>query len=136
MATQAEIDQARAAGARAASQAQAIADAAEPSLLDRIEQGAVSFTQGVDNAAVAFFHGTNAAAAGAADAAAGGAVSGASTTLNVLKWVGIVILVFVALLAFLWLAFAVFGFVWAGKLLRDIVPSLAPAAVAVARASR
>lgn len=132
MATQAEIDQARAAGARAASQAQAIADAAEPSLLDRIESGASAIVHQVTDPITGALTG----ATQAADSAAHAVTDTATEALNVLKWIGIVILVFVALLAFLWLAFAVFGLVWAGQVLRSIVPGLAPAAVAVARASR
>lgn len=132
MATQEEIDQARAAGIRAAAQAQAIADAAEPSLLDRVEAAGSSLLHAVEDPITNAISGATTTAGNAVGAAA----DTASQVLNVFKWVGIVILVLVALLAFLWLAFAVFGLVWAGNTLRAIVPGLAPAAVAVARASR
>src|SRR5689334_10817917 len=132
MTTQAELDQARAAGARAAAQAQAIADAAEPSLIDRIESAASSALHAVEDPITSALSGATQTASNAVGAAA----DTANEVLNVMKWIGIVILVFVALLAFLWLAFAVFGLVWAGNTLRAIVPGLAPAAVAVARASR
>lgn len=132
MATEAELTQAREAGLRAAAEAQRIADAAEPSLLDRVEAGASGVLHSVTDPLTAAITGASTSASNAAGAVA----DTAQEFLNILKWVGIVVLVFVALLAFLWLAFAVFGLVWAGTVLRSIVPDLAPAAVAVARASR
>lgn len=132
MATQAEIDQARAAGARAAAEAQRIADAAEPSLLDRVEASVGDFVHGITDPITGAIRDTTQTA----DNAANAVTDTAKEFLNVLKWIAIVVLVFVAILALLWLSFAVFGFVWAGKVLTTIAPSLATGAVAAARVAR
>lgn len=136
MATAEEILHAQEAGAAAAQQAQHIADTAQAESFADYLFGGEFFHDVFNTGALAT--GANVGQAGAA-AAPGllpnsikAAKDTADTVLNVVKWVGIAIIVVIGILAALWILTAFLGLRWAAGLLSSIAPTLAKNAKIVA----
>lgn len=135
MATQAEIDRALAAGVTARAQSEAILAAARaraildavqpPSLWDYLTGGG-AFRDAT--AELARLNPANAIVQAAASAA-----QTASTVLDVLKWIGIVVAIIVGLLIALWMIVLLTGAKWALATLTAIAPHLATGAAAYAK---